>query len=273
MFTYNTMNPSPQFSDHRTRISRAWSVGYRTNPYLRQVSHQQWAAMYQQMCQQASNAVQAQPGQPNPAQQQLQRMGSYPYYGAWTPTATSNAPPQPLARAQSVPTPVSPPAVPQQPAVPQVAPQPAQPAEPVAPPQQPPPVLEPVAPPPVPRRNIGNLFQPAVAFRLFMFYYLFCSPTLPEWQRTAFVGALVMFYLYSVDLMGYLCPGWRARRNAAAAANGDDFDVIPLGPNDAEGNNDQRGPPRPLSKRALVERFVVGLFASLLPSWNPATMN
>merc|ERR1711964_105312 len=123
-----------------------------------------------------------------------------------------------------------------------------------------------------PQRRFANLFQPLVAFRLFMFYYLFCSPHLPEWQRTLFMGALALYYLYTVDVIGYFCPTWRARRLAARAA---DPDVIEQGPNDADGAepNNGQGPPRdPMTKRQLVEYFVVGLFASLLPSWNYATM-
>jgi len=268
--TFPSFNLTPVTSE-RTRLSRSRSLGYYAAYYQYHqacVSHQQWAAMYQQMCTNAANAMAQQPGQA-PAPQQLQRMGSYPY-GGWSPAASvpQKQPTQQLQRAASAPTPVAQPAGPQQPAVPQVVPQPVQqPAEQPAAPQQPP-VLENAAPA-QPRRGFGNLFQPAVAFRLFMFYYLFCSPTLPEWQRQMFVGALVLFYFYSVDLIGYLCPG-RRRRNAAANA---DLDVIPLGPNDDEANNEPRAPPRPLSKRVLVERFVVGLFASLLPSWNPATMN
>jgi len=268
-----SLKPTPATPEH-TRLSRGRSVGYNAHYHYQQmvcVSHQQWAAMYQQMCNQAANAVAHQPGQA-PAQQRLQRTVSYPYsmYGGWSPAASvpQVQPTQRLHRAASAPNPVIPQAVPQQPAAPQVAPVPVQqPAEPAAPPQ--PPVLENAAPA-QPQGGFGNLFQPAVAFRLFMFYYLFCSPTLPEWQRTMFVGALVLFYFYSVDLIGYLCPGWRQRRDAAVNP---DLDVIPLGPNDDEANNEQRAPPRPLSKRVLVERFVVGLFASLLPSWNPATMN
>merc|ERR1712098_661883 len=138
--------------------------------------------------------------------------------------------------------------------------------------QIPAPILQNVEPAP-PQRNIGNLMQPAVAFRLFMFYYLFCSPHLPEWQRTAFIGALVIFYLYLVDFLGYLFPAWRARQNNGGAGNAD-LDIIPLGPHDDE-NNEQAAPARavPLSKRELIERFVVGLIASLLPSWNPARVN
>lgn len=235
--------------------------------------------MYQQMCSQAAHAVQPQPGQASPAtvgQQaaQLQRMHSYPYYGAWQQTvtvpATPSAPAQPttqLTRAHSAPIA----AAPQQPAVPVVA-QPA--PQPVEQPQvqAPAPILN--AEPAQPQRNIGNLMQPAVAFRLFMFYYLFCSPHLPEWQRTAFIGALVMFYLYSVDFLGYLFPAWRARQDNGAAGNAD-LDIIPAGPNDDE-HNEQAAPAAgaaPLSKRELIERFVVGLIASLLPSWNPVRVN
>jgi len=247
---------------------------------MRAASHQQWVAMYQQMCKQAASGVQAQSGQTTPAavgQQaaQLQRMHSYPYYGAWQQAGQAPAmpsAPQPttqLARAHSAPTPAA-----TQPAVPVVVPQaaPAVPQPAVQAPAQP----QVQAPAPIlpnvgaaqPARGIANLMQPAVAFRLFMFYYLFCSPSLPEWQRTAFIGALVLFYLYTVDFVGYLFPTWRQRRNNAAPNA--DLDIIPAGPNDDE--NDQPNPARqrrPLSKRELVERFVVGLIASLLPSWNP----
>merc|ERR1711964_941831 len=172
------------------------------------------------------------------------------------------------------------PLVPQQQAVPIVPPQPVQPpaAEQVgAAPQGPipAPIVNPAPVVAQPQRRFANLFQPLVAFRLFMFYYLFCSPTLPEWQRSLFMGALVLYYLFTVDVLGYFCPTWRARRRAAPGA---DLDIIEQGPNDADGDepnarpNNGPGPPRPLTKRQLVEFFVVGLFASLLPSWNYATM-
>merc|ERR1711964_767403 len=114
------------------------------------------------------------------------------------------------------------------------------------------------------QRRAMDLIRPGIAFRLFMFYYLFCSPTLP-WQRTAFVGALIIFYMYTVDLMGYIFPAWRGgRRNA-----NQDLDVIPQGPDDVDNNRNDPVPAGPLTRRELVERFVVGLIASLLPTWNP----
>lgn len=132
-------------------------------------------------------------------------------------------------------------------------------------PAMPQPVVE---EPQVPQRNFVNLFQPLVAFRLFMFYYLFCSPSIGEWKRLGFIFALFLYYLYQVDFVGYLCPGRAQQRQEEPQG-----DVIERGPNDADGpenaNAENRAPARALTKRELVERFVIGLFASLLPSWNP----
>lgn len=237
--------------------------------------YQQWMAMYQQMCSQAASTVGTQSGhtpRPTLQQQAAQALQGYPY-GAWTPRPsapvqpreTLQLPTQRLARAHSAPTQVQA----QPAALPVVAPQqPAVDPAPVEVPAEPQPAAEPAVPAAEPMR-FAALLQPAVMFRLFMFYYLFSSPTLPEWQRTAFLGALVIFYLYSVDLIGYLFPG-RRQGNAAPDL---DLDIIPQGPNDADENNNNAHPQRIYSHRELIERFVVGLFASLLPSWNPATMN
>lgn len=220
--------------------------------------YQQWIAMCQKRHSQQMQAAYSPSAQ---AQLQMQRMQSYPYYGAMQhPAAVAQSQPQAapqLARVQSAPAPVAQPAAPVQPAQAQPAPQPA------AIPQNPP------APEAAPRRRFAEMIRPGIAFRLFMFYYLFCSPTLPEWQRTAFVGALVMFYMYSVNLMGYLFPNWRNRN---ANQQDQDLDIIAPGPNDDE-NAPQNDAVEPLTRRELVERFVVGLVASLLPTWNPARVN
>lgn len=233
---------------------RMWQQYYQQ--YAQQ--YQQWVAMYQQMCVQAAGAVQAQSGQTTPAvqaQQQLQMQAmrmQYPSYGGFHSPPVVQPQVQRDVRTQSAPLPAAQPAAPAQPAPVQVQPQPA---------------VQPPAQPEVPRRRLAELVRPGMAFRLFMFYYLFCSPALPEWQRTAFIGALCMFYMYNVDLMGYLFPTWRENRRNP---QNQDLDVIPPGPDDVDNNRqdpiDRDGP---LTKRELVERFVVGLIASLVPGWNP----
>merc|ERR1711964_201771 len=123
------------------------------------------------------------------------------YQGAW-----QQAPTMPLARTHSAPVPVPQPVQAPQPAP--VAPVVEEPAEP-GPVQQ---LLNRRAAEADNRRRFAELVRPGLMFRLFMFYYLFCSPTLPEWQRTAFIGALVMFYMYTVGFMGYMFPSWRRER-------------------------------------------------------------
>lgn len=218
--------------------------------------YQQWMAMYHQMY--AARAVQMQQAaaqSPQMHQQmlqmQMQRMPSYPQ-AQMSAVDWSKYGIHPEVKAKMESAPIDPELVapiPEEPAVQEPAPAQMA-ADPAAPAQ--------------PARRFAELLRPALAFRLFMFYYLFCSPTLPEWQRTAFVGALIMFYMYTVDLMGYIVPGWRGQR----PNQNQDLDVIPDGPDDVD-NNRNDPPQGPLSRRELVERFVVGLIASLLPGWNP----
>jgi len=114
--------------------------------------------------------------------------------------------------------------------------------------------------------NIFRFFNVFLLFRLFLFVHIFARGE-PEFQTILFI-ACGCYYLWRVGLAQWvwrkICPNRRRNRRRNGRNNN---------AGNARNNNARRNEPvvldRPLTRRELIERFLVGLFASLFPMWRP----
>jgi len=114
--------------------------------------------------------------------------------------------------------------------------------------------------------DIFRFFNVFLLFRLFLFVHIFARGE-PEFQSILFI-ACGCYYLWRVGLAQWvwrkICPNRRRNRRRDGRNNN---------ARNARNNNARRNEPivldRPLTRRELIERFLVGLFASLFPMWRP----